>query len=95
MTLPGFPRSYHVLYVISQALNISTALIFFTLALFGIRVSPWCFLALVPGWLALVAWRLVTRAHFRRNRAYLDALCAELDEQSRALLERLEQEAMH
>lgn len=63
----SFPRSYHVLYWLAQAFNIGVAVVFGALAVFGVRVSPWWYLALVPGWLFFGAWRLVGRAYFRQR----------------------------
>lgn len=84
--MTGFPRSYHVLYWLAQAFNIGVALAFGGLGVFGVKASPWWYLALLPGWVFFAAWRVVARAYFKRRERELGRLWGEVYAERQMLL---------
>lgn len=75
----SFPRSYHVLYYITQVFNIGCGLGFGVCAIFGVKHSAWWYLALVPGWVFFWAWRRAAQRELRKMDAEREAVEAEIE----------------
>lgn len=84
----SFPRSYHVLYWLSQAVNVGAAVGFLTCAIFDVKHSAWWYLALVLGWVFFGAWRLAARAYFKQRDRALEQLWREARAEMDMLLAR-------